>query len=220
MSIITISRQVGSGSEQVATRIAELLGYRYFDKSLMTQVAAEIGLSENEVVDFSEGHYKAVTFVERLLGSRSHIVAQVSTRRRDSTGAETLSMEQLNEAYCIDLIRTTIRAAYERGNVVILGRGGQAILQDLPGVFHVRIEAPMEARILRMQAEKRMSAAAAREWAIEQDRLTAEYLSRFFRIRWDDSTLYHLVINTGKLELEIAAQFIASAITQLQPKPV
>lgn len=220
MAVITISRQVGSGSEQVATQVAKLLGYSYFDKRLMVQVAAKVGLSESEVVDFSEEQYKAVSFLEHLFGPSSRVVTRVSTQRRESTGAEALNMEKLNEAYCIDMIRTTIRAAYERGNVVILGRGGQAILQDLPDAFHVRIEASMESRIRRIRVVKRLSSEEAHEWAVEQDRKTAEYLKRFFRVRWDDSLLYHLVINTGKLAPELSAQFIVSAVTQLQPEPV
>ena len=130
MAVVTISRQVGSGSYEIATRVAKLLGYRQFDKRLIIKVAAEMGLSENEVVDFSEANYRAAGFLDRLLGRRSQNVAKVSTRKRDSTGAEALTIEQLDEAFCVDLIRTAIEAAYEQGNLVILGRGGQAILKN------------------------------------------------------------------------------------------
>jgi cytidylate kinase len=52
MAIITISRQVGSGGKEIANQVANLLGYRLFDKQLMSKVAAEMGLSESEVIDF------------------------------------------------------------------------------------------------------------------------------------------------------------------------
>ena len=74
MAIITISRQVGSGSEEIASQVAKLLGYRQFDKRLMIQAAAEMGLSESEVVDFSEENYKTAGFLDRLLGRRSQTV--------------------------------------------------------------------------------------------------------------------------------------------------
>ena len=54
MAVITISREVGSGGDQIARRLCELLGYRHFDKTLMAQVAKEQGVSDTEVVDFSE----------------------------------------------------------------------------------------------------------------------------------------------------------------------
>ncbi len=44
MAVITISRQFGSGGLEITNRVCELLGYRYLDKLLMAQVAAEVGL--------------------------------------------------------------------------------------------------------------------------------------------------------------------------------
>jgi cytidylate kinase len=220
MAVITISRQVGSGSQEIAAQVAKLLGYRQFDKRLLVKVAAEMGLSESEVVDFSEEHYKAAGFLDRLLGRRAEAVAKVATRKRDSTGAEVITVEKLNEASCVDLVRTAIQAAYTQGNFVILGRGGQAILKDGPEVFHVRIAAPLDVRVRRIQADhKGFSAEAAEEWAAEQDRKTAAYLKQFFGIRWDDPLLYHMVINTGKVEPWLAARFIANAVTQSEPTP-
>jgi cytidylate kinase len=220
MAIITISRQIGSGSTEIAAQVARLLGYRHFDKRLMIKMAAEAGLSESEVVDFSEEHYKVAGFLDRLLGRRSQPVARVSTRKRDSTGADTLTIDQLDAASCVDLVRTVMQAAYEQGNLVIQGRGGQAILRNKADVFHVRIVAPLDVRVSRIEAEKKViTAQEARQWAIEQDRKTAAYLKRFFGIRWDDPLLYHMVINTGKVEPPLAAQFIANAVTQLEPAP-
>lgn len=221
MTVITISRQVGSGSEEIAAQVAKLLGYRQFDKRLMVKVAAEMGLSESEVVDFSEEQYRAAGFLDRLLGRRAQPAVTVATRKRDNTGAEALTVEKLDEAFCVDLVRTAIQAAYEQGNFVILGRGGQAILQDRPDLFHVRITAPLEMRVRRIRAEnKGFSMEAAEEWAIEQDRRTAAYLKRFFGIRWDDPLLYHMMINTAKVQPWVAARFIANAVTQSEPNPV
>ena len=46
MAVITISRQYGSGGDEVANLVATMLQYRLFDKTIMTLVAAEMGLSE------------------------------------------------------------------------------------------------------------------------------------------------------------------------------
>jgi hypothetical protein len=40
MAVITISRQYGSGGNEIATRVSEMLGYTYFDKGLITQQAS------------------------------------------------------------------------------------------------------------------------------------------------------------------------------------
>jgi cytidylate kinase len=220
MAVITISRQYGSGGREIATRICELLGYRYLDKLLMTQVAAEVGLSGQELADFSEEYPKVRNFLERLLRPGPHGVVRVSVRSRDLTGAETLSVKQLDESRCASLVRSAIQTAYKQGDVVIVGRGGQAILQEVPDVLHVRIEAPMGTRILRIQIRERMGAEEARRLAIQQDQAAAQYLQRLFAIRWDNPTLYHILINTGKWELERAAQIIFNALSQLQANAV
>jgi cytidylate kinase len=218
MAVITVSRQAGSGGDEIAKRVCDLLGYHYFDKQLMAQVAADVGLSRQELVDFSEEHYEVKSFLDLLFSSS--YVAQVRTWTQDAAGKETLSLQELNEAQCIDLIRSTVRAAYLRGNIVIVGRGGQAILKKRPNVLHVRLEAPLKTRVHRIQAREGMGYQAAKSWVAERDEAAAQYLSRFFKIRWDDPLLYHLLINTSQWELEAAAQVIVHAASQLPAKPI
>jgi len=215
MAVITMSRQIGSGAEEVANRVAEELAVRLFDKRLMMHVAAEVGIHESEIVDYSEEEYDTRNFFERLF-SRQRTVASVTTRTRGSRGAEQMSTQVLDEARAIDLIRATMGAAYERGNVLIMGRGGQAILEDKPDVLHVRVVAPLEHRVRRLQEQENLTVPQARRLAMERDRATAEYLRTFHHIDWDDPTLYHLVVNTGKLGIRKAVEFIVAAGTALE----
>ena len=212
MAVVTISRLAGSGAEQIAQRTCELLGYDLLDKNLMAQVAADVGLSGDEIIDFSETDYKVKSFVERLLHPSPHYVGHVVTRDREASDAGTLSLKQLNESECIELVRSTLRAAYHRGNMVILGRGGQAVLQKMPGALHVRVEAPWRARVVRIGVQRQVGEEEARQLVAERDRAVAEYLERFFGIRGDDPLHYHLVVNTGKWDLETAAQLVVNAV--------
>jgi cytidylate kinase len=215
MAAITISRQFGSGADTIARRVGELVGYRYFDKQMMVEAAAESGLSEHEIVDFHEHSYKVRDWLERLLSPGPRVVAEVVKRQRSWTGRELLTVEKLDEDRCIALVQGLVRAAYEKGNVIIVGRGGQALLQGKPGVLHVRIEAPLEQRVMRIQEQEGLSLKAAEELACQRDRAAEAYLKRFYDIRWDDPLLYHLVLNTGKWNLETAAQLIADALKAL-----
>jgi cytidylate kinase len=220
MAVITISRQFGSGGREVATRVCELLGYRYFDKELIAQVAAEIGLLENEAVDFSEEHYQGQSLLEGLFRPGPYVVARIPAWTHDPTGAETSFIKRLDKLEFVNLIRGVILGAYDRGNVVIVGRGGQAILADKPGALHVRIEAPPEIRINRIQQQQSCSAAQAQALIVERDRAVTKYLGEIFKVRPDDPNLYHLVINLGKWSLDAAAQIIANAVSQLPVEPV
>jgi len=219
MAVVTISRQYASGGDEIAARVCELLEYQYFDKALMAEVASEIGLSGDQIVDFSEDGYQVRGFLQRLLGRRaSPPPAQPGTQSPIGVATQPARVEQLDEESSIRMVRATIEAAYEQGDVVIVGRGGQAILQGKPGVLHVRIEAPLEPRVNRVRYREMQGLTAefqlrsAQERVGERDRATAAYLRRFFDIDWVDPSLYHLVIDTAKWGIEAGACLIASAV--------
>ncbi len=218
MAVVTISRRYGSGGDEIARRVCELLGYRYFDKELMAEVAADMGLAEHEIWDLSEDTHEVRGFLDRLLGTPRKIT-QIETIPEDRPGSVVeIVANLLDEAQNIALIQKTIQTAYQAGNVVIVGRGGQAILKDQPEALHVRIEAPLEARVQRLCERANYNLVGASEAALKRDRTSADYLKRFYQVDWADPLLYDLVINTGRLGLEAAAQLIVRAADFLPKK--
>lgn len=216
MAVITLSRQIGSGGEAIAHQVCDLLKYRYFDKQLIIETAADLGLSKDHVVDYSEDRYQVQNFVSRLVRPGPRPIKRVPVKQRDAEGNVTPDSENIDEAQYVALIENAILAAYDMGDVVIVGRGGQSILQDKPNVLHIRVIAPLGTRIERLQQYENLTVDQAQQKITRQDRATAEYLGRFFGIRWNDSTLYHLVINTGKISLDAASQLIVDAVVQLR----
>ncbi len=224
MAIITISRQYGSGGDEIASRACEILGYQHFDKRLIARATMEVGLSEQEIVDYSEDNHKVRGFLDRLFG-RSAVVAETRIWREDSTGARSSESIQLSEEAALALVQKAVRSAYRVGNIVIIGRAGQVILKDNPGVLHVRIEAPLEERIQRIKEQIRQARKLyhadielrrdAQDTIIERDAASADYLRRFYHVDWDDPLLYHLVINTGRLSIERSAEIIAELAKEL-----
>ena len=214
MPVITLSRQLGSGADELANRLCSDLNLVAFDKRLMARVASEIGVSEREIVDYSEDQYKLRSFFDALF-RRARPVAEVTSWTGGGASGYERQVMSLDEAQAVSLICATITAAYERGNVLILGRGGQAILEGKPGVLHVRVVAPFEDRVARLQAEGGLTPAQARRVIMERDRATAEYLRTFHNIEVDDPTLYHLVVNTGALGLEGCVELIKATVQVL-----
>jgi cytidylate kinase len=218
MPAITISRQYGSGERKIAARVCELLGYRLFDKWLIAQVAAEVGLSKNEIVDFSEEHYKVKNLLARMgeiFSVPSRRLVEVPVPASGLLEGPTLSVTQMDEKAAVALVNTAILAAYDMDFVVIIGRGSQMVLKDKPNVVHVRLEAPLETRIARVQKAERLSHEEARLLIEERDRAAAHYLEDYHKVQWDNPLLYHLILNTGKVEAEAAAQIIITAMLQV-----
>ena len=124
------------------------------------------------------------------------------------------------------LERLAVETAYREGNMVIIGRGGQVILQDRPGVLHVRIEAPLETRILRVRNEPELVGRSygrsheerrtAQDLIEATDLIKADYLQRFYHVDWSNPELYHLIINTGKLNVEQATRLIIETARELE----
>ena len=213
MAVITISRQYGSGADDIAAQVCDKLGYRYFDKRVMAGIASEFGLPESGIVDFSEDQYKARGFLDRFRGPR--VVAQTRTWREDLSGRRVPEVEQLDEEQAIRMVRSAIQSASQEDNIVILGRGSQAILRDKPGVLHVRIEAPPDDRVKRIREQENVSEQEAGRIVAARDKAAADYLKRFYEIDWSNSLLYHLVINTGRMEIDAAVPLIVNALSYL-----
>ncbi len=152
MAIITISRQYASNGNDIAEKICEFTGYYLFDKGIIAEAAAEVGLSDEEIVDFSEENYKIKGFFDRLfVRSRLHIWKEMED------GMRTSEQVLLSEENALSLVRRAIKNAHQMGDTVIVGRGGQVILQDAPDVLHVRIETPLEERIQRVRSHPKIA---------------------------------------------------------------
>jgi cytidylate kinase len=212
MPVITISREYGSGGREIAQRLCEILGYTYFDKDLMVQVALEMDMSRSDVIDLSEDNYRLRSFTERLFGRR-RVKAELPDVA-DADGA--LRVETLSESESIRLVRETILAAYERDNVVIVGRGGQAILREKPGVLHVRLIAPLGGRALHVKEREGLTLGEATERVRAKDAAAVAFLERFFHIDWNNPLLYHLIINSGKWEVARVPEIVIAALMNLK----
>jgi cytidylate kinase len=223
MTTITISRQLGSGGNEIANRVCELLDYQRFDKRMLAQAASLAGLSDAEIIDFSEENYKVRKFLDRLFNRPA---IQIQQENELSLDQEKMPIKEENS---LKLVKSAILFAYHRGDVVIMGRGGQVILKDKPGALFVRIEAPMEDRIQRVKVQFRESRQISsvtldlrrkvQDWILERDQASAEYLKRFYNVDWEDTCLYHLIINTGKLNIEESANLIAHQAQHMVYQP-
>jgi cytidylate kinase len=217
MTVITISRLYGSGGREIAASICDLLGYRYLDKQLIIKTALEAGLSTSELLEFREDSPDARNFIERLLMPGPPAAAEIAMRMPAGSREEELTLEMLDSEKCRALVRSVIHAEYKNGNAVIVGRGGQAVLQGMPGALHVLVQASMPARILRIQQFEGVGMEQAYHSALEHDRITARYLDRVFGMRWDDPKLYHMVLNSNQIGLEQCARIVAQAANILWP---
>jgi len=185
MTIITISRQLGSLGTTLGRRVAAQLGYRLVHREIIHQAAS-------------------------LAGAPDMALATI-----DELGLFGLEPDETQQRVYLQAVQTVIEKLALEGNVIIVGRAGQAILQNYPGVLHLRVVAPLETRIQRIVKIHSISPQAARAQIEASDRYRSNYLKSFYQIRGDDPTRYHLIINTGQLDLEIAAEVVCTAVQKM-----
>lgn len=223
MAVITISREYGSKGDEIAQKVADKIGYQIFSKMLIAQVAAEYGLSQ-DVIDYSEEHHRARGFFERLFErSMTLYYPNVWLENPEVDPQNKMLME---EETAVSFVEKAVIEAYRRSNFVIVGRGGQAILAGKPGVLHVRVVSPMEERIQWVKEQIRENRELdntnldlrreAQELIEEKDLASKDYIKCFYKLDWSDPSLYHLVINTAKINQDQAVRTIVSMAKEIK----
>ena len=129
MRIITISREFGSGGRELGKRIADILGFDYYDSEIITAVAKQSGLDpryvEHELGDHGWQQYP-VTYHSTIAS-----VAYIQSGRIE------LLLEQ----------RKVIEQIAQLGkDFVIVGRNADVILEDYDP-FNIFVCADMQAKI-------------------------------------------------------------------------
>lgn len=209
MAVITLSRQLESGGDEVARLLCEKLGYQYFDKRMMVQAGQEMGLAAAVAQSAADFKPAAKGLLERWFGSTQRLTGGDPSSWTFS--ARNDAMQDLTIANLVDIIH----AGYKKGNVVIVGRGGMAALQDKPDVLHVRIQAPVELRVKRLMEHEKITLEDAQKKIRERDLSDVEWIRRYFGLESHESSLFDLIINTAKYTPADAADLVVKALEKL-----
>jgi cytidylate kinase len=126
---------------------------------------------------------------------------------------------QLDDDRYIKTLTSVIKGVAGRGNVVILGRGAQAILQHDAATLHVYVAAPRQQRIATLVEREGMTAHDAEHRIKQRDQHRQAFYHRYFKVDADSPQLYDLGINAGRVRIDVAAKMIAVAAHALDPRP-
>ena len=171
MRIITISRQFGSGGRELGKRLAERLGWDYYDREIIDTLAAEKGLEPDYVKKALANHgWQNIQLTYR--NSFSHLLYDPGM----STEIRIREREILREIAALG------------SDCVIIGRDADVILEDLHP-FRVFVCADMEARLRRCLKHEQSRP--------EAERLSERQILRNIR-RIDRNRAHTREILTGK----------------------
>jgi len=193
-TIITISREFGSGGRLIGKRLAEKLGVPYYDKELLDRIAEESGFCR-EMMEDAEKKAK-----------NSFLYSLMSAMGTGETGPESLS---LNERFFLAQF-DTLRKIAEEGSCVIVGRCADYILRGVPEATNVFIYAEEADKIKRAVDEYGVPQAEVKKMMKDTDKARANYYNYHTGRKWGEQVNYHLSIDSGYLEIEDIVDLIIS----------
>jgi cytidylate kinase len=183
MAIVTISRKSGTGARDIAMAVAKRLQYEFVSKDSIYKEIEEHGK-------------KWLGWVARL---DEH--APTLWERYDQSHAAYLAMLE----HCI------YKSAL-KNNVVILGRGGNYLLENIPYSLRVRITASAEDRGRILCDRFGIDEAAARKILKHSDHERSSYINRAYHRQWANPDDYDMTLNSGHMGFDELVALIANEI--------
>ena len=232
MPVVTINGSIGSGAVTIGQIVADQLRLDFVDRFVFTQAARLVGSPVGALIDKEQ---RVVRFRDRLgqfiqtMLERS-AVSGVSGEPYFGRGIETLPPEtymelagettatvhKVDDQAFIDATTTVVKDLHRKGDVVIIGRGANVILGDTPGVIHVGLLAPFEARVETMMSREHFDREEARGYVEELDRARVAFFRKYFKAPDpDDPSLYHIMLNMGRIEAKTIAEIIINTTRDL-----
>jgi len=183
MAIVTISRKSGTGARDIANAVAKKLRYAFVSKDSIYTEIEEHGKSWLDWAARLDD--RAPTFLEQY--DRSH-------------------------AAYLAMVEHCIYKNALKNNVVILGRGGNYLLETIPYSLRVRITASAENRGRTLCSRFGIDEAAARKILKHRDHEKSNYINRAYRRNWDNPDDYDMTLNSGRMGFEELVALIVNEI--------
>ncbi len=192
--VVTIGREFGSGGRELGFRLAEQLGFHYYDKEIVTAIVNNTELAEGFVKDIIDGkthRYLSLTIGQSMNLSVDYQIHQMQTIIKAQT--------------------EVIKEMAQKSDCVIVGRCADYILKDLRDeggieLFRIFVYADPESRLKRCidrapegenMTEKELVKQIKR---INKER--ASYYEDYTLQKWGDKSNYDLCVNTSFMNIE------------------
>ena len=189
--IITISRELGSGGRLIGKKMADQLGYHFYDREIIDQTAKISGFSKEQILHSEEKITNS--FLYNVAMGTGYGLSILS-----GNGKESLPLNA--QIYLAQ--RQAIQALAKKGPCVIVGRCADYALADYPDCINIFIHSDMENRVKAVSKRLNITENKAKDLIQKKDKQRASYYNYYSSKRWGDSTSYHLTLDAGKLGID------------------
>jgi cytidylate kinase len=191
MNIVTISRLVGAYGDIVAAVVARRMGLELVSLAKVHELAQGCDPEYQDACRMLETEH-GPSFFERIFFDRP----------THTSLFKALTYEEAS-----------------RGNVVLVGRGAQIILRDVPGVFRARIVAPKQLRLERIMERYNFSREEAEEFVRKSDHEREGLIHSIFHTDPNDWSLYDITLNSARYSSGAASDIVVQAAEKMEKVP-
>lgn len=182
MAIIAISRQCAALGDEIASALAEKIGYRFVDKREIEKKIVQLGFSPDKLKNYDE---RKPGFFASLAKERDEY---------------------------LDYLQTAVLEVAQDSDCVLIGRAAHIILDGLPNLFAVRFVADRNVRMTRLKNEFNWDDKKALQRIEESDSNRLGFYKSFFNETNEEVEHFHLVINTGLFSIDTVTSILAAAV--------
>jgi len=182
MAIIAISRQVAALGDEIAEACAKKLHYSFINRKEIERRIISLGFPEDVLKKYDE---RKPGFFASLAKERDEY---------------------------LDYLQSAILEAASEGDCILIGRGSFIILDELPNVLTFRFVAKDDVRRQRLMKEFSWDEKQANQRITESDTNRLGFHKSFFNLENIEPSQYHMVLNTGYLNVEEASDVIVNLV--------
>lgn len=204
-TIITLSRQYGSGGRAVGKQLAESMGIPYYDRELIEMAAKESGYSEEILKELDE--------------KPNSLLFALSTGTYARGGGFDYEASMPMNDRLFFLQSSIIRRLAQQGSCVIIGRCADFVLRNNPDAVRVFVQAPLPVRVKRAVDAYGLSPERAEATVLRIDRQRASYHNFYADYKWGKPENYHLIVDSGFVGLENTAKVIEQYVRFRAARP-
>lgn len=197
-NVIVISRQVGSGGDEIARKLSELINIPVYDKQKIVDLAKESGISEN-LFDGMEEHPTSSLLYSLVIGLKS-----------GSDASCIASPFHTDNVFGVQA--NIIRRLADNGSCIFLGRCADYILGEHNNLTNLYIWASDDFRVNRVMNKIGLTHTEAVDYVSRIDKRRRSYYDFYTSKAWGDVENYDLTINSEKIGIDNSAKIIAEYV--------
>ena len=193
LPFITISREYGCHGYPVAEALQDKLNrmisneypWAVFDKGVISKIAEEYNLSEALANSLDQNQ-----------------------RSQMEQYMDHIFLDRPNEYKIFQYLTQALIGFAEKGNVILIGRGGCIITKNVERGFNVRLIAPFEFRVEKIKNDLKISEDEAIRVVKKNEKEREAFVERYTLKPIGDDYNFHLILNNSLYSIDEMAEMI------------